>query len=259
MKNESNYIIKGNDLQFVEINLAPGERAVAEVGSMMYMKQGIQFSTSISDGSSKHKGVLGSLKGIGKRMISGENLFLTHFTNKSKTHKQIAFAGPFQGNITALELNPSNKNIESDKGAYSGSQIMCQKGAFLCATDDVAVELGFSRRLSAGLFGGEGFVLQKISGSGTAFIHAGGAVEKKFLNKNESIFIDTGSLLAFEFGMDFDIEVVRGVTNMIFGGEDLFLTKITGAGYVWVQSMPHVRLMQHTTEEIIKILKKDSK
>lgn len=225
--------IKGSDLQFVEITLQPTQQVYSQPGSMMYMEQGVQMLAKISDGSEKNSGVFGSILGVGKRMLTGENIFLAFYKNNgSKPHK-VAFASEYPGKITAVNLSEV------------GQKIFCQKGSFLCATMGTALGVGITKKFSAGLFGGEGFIMQKIEGTGTAFIHACGTVEEKTLGKDETIFVDTGSLVAFQNGVDFDIEIISGFKNMLFAGEDLFLSKLKGPGKVWIQSIPYKRFVNN--------------
>lgn len=238
------YNIKGADLQFVEALLDPGETIIAQPGTMMYMQEGIQFDTKLGDGSEKHSGVVGTLVGLGKRAFSDESLFVTFYTNNAKSKKSVAFAGAYPGKISAIDL-----------GAIGG-KLLCQRGSFLCGAKGVAVEFGFSKKIGFGLFGGEGFVLQKLSGDGVVFIHAAGGVEEMTLQANESVYIDTGSLVAFAANMEFDIKMVRGFKNIFFGGEELFLTTLTGPGKVWIQSTPYSRFIGNITSSIISGMQK---
>ena len=242
VSHEVEYQIKGADMQYVEIELDPGETAISEPGSMMYMEQGVQMKTGLGDGSDKHKGFLGSLKGVGKRMISGEGAFMCFFTNNGSRKHRVAFAGNYLGQIQAIDL----KN--------TSGEVYCQRGSFLCGAKGVAVEFGFSRKVGFGLFGGEGFVMQKLTGDGLVFIHASGSIEQKYLEPGETVFIDTGSLVGFEMGMDFDIETVKGISNMLFSGEDIFLTTIRGPGNVWIQSMPYYRMVHQVTNGVLNVL-----
>lgn len=239
---EIEYEVKGADMQYVEVILDPGETVVSEPGAMMYMEQGIQMKASFGDGSEKHKGILGSLVGAGKRYFAGEKMFMAMFTNNASERHKVSFAGPYPGRIQPIDL------------ADHSNQIYCQRGSFLCGAKGVALEFGWSKRIGFGLFGGEGFVLQKISGDGLAFIHASGAIEEKSLKEGETVYIDTGSLVGFQAGMDFDVQVVKGLSNMLFAGEDLFLTKITGPGKVWIQSMPYSKLLGMLSYDILTIL-----
>ncbi len=236
------YQIKGADLQYVEAILDPGETIIAEPGSLMYMDEGIQFNTKVGDGSEKHSGILGTLVGVGKRLLASEGLFVTFFTNNTSTVKRAAFAGAYPGKISAIDLKDND------------GQVLCQRGTFLCGAKGVAVEFGFSKKVGFGLFGGEGFVMQKLSGDGVVFIHAAGGVEEKKLGVNESVYIDTGCLVAFTASMQFDIKMVRGIKNIFFGGEDLFLTTITGPGKVWIQSSPFNRFASNITNIVLNTL-----
>jgi uncharacterized protein (TIGR00266 family) len=238
------YSIKGSDLQFVEITLEPGQQVYSEPGSMMYMQQGVQMSAKISDGSEKNSGVLGSIIGAGKRMITGENVFLAFYKNNSSALKKVAFASEYPGKITPVNL------------ADVGGKIYCQKGSFLCSTMGTALGIGFVKKFNAGFFGGEGFILQKVEGTGTIFIHACGTVEEIELAKGETMYVDTGSLVGFQNGVDFDIEVVRGFRNMLFAGEDLFLTKLTGPGKVWMQSIPYKRFVANIYNTMLRASRK---
>lgn len=247
LSHEIEYEVKGSDLQYVEVILDPGESVIAEPGAMMYMEQGIQMKTSLGDGSAKHSGVFGTMKGMTKRMFSGEKLFMAMFTNNGNRKHRVAFAGSYAGKIQPVDLSQVD------------GQIYCQRGAFLCCAKGVSVEVGFSKRIGFGFFGGEGFIMQKLTGDGLAFVHAGGAIEERNLAAGEKIYIDTGSLVGFQKGMDFDISVVKGLTNMLFSGEEFFLTTITGPGKVWMQSMPYSRLTRQMTHDILKVIEEDSK
>lgn len=240
------YRIHGADMQFVEIDIAPDEFVVAENGTMMYMQQGIQMDTRISDGSDKNSGMLGSVIGAAKRHFSGEDLFLAFFTNKTNIQRTAAFAAPYPGMIVPLPL------------AQLGGKIMCCKGAFLCATQGTAINIGLTKRLGAGFFGGEGFLLQKIEGNGIAFIHSGGTIIEKELVAGEKLYVDTGSLVAFQTSVDFDVKMVTGMKNIMFGGEEFFLSTLQGPGKVWVQSLPYTRLVKHL-HEMIKTLQQAEK
>ncbi len=236
------YNIKGADLQFVEAILDPGETVIAEPGTMMYMQEGIQFDTKLGDGSEKHSGVVGTLVGLGKRAFANENLFVTFYTNNTNQRKSVAFAGAYPGKISPVDL----KEI--------GGSLLCQKGSFLCGAKGVAVEFGFSKKIGFGLFGGEGFILQKLSGDGVVFIHASGGVEVMELAANQTVYIDTGCLIGFSANMNFDIKMVRGFKNIFFGGEELFLTTITGPGKVWIQSTPYGRVVGNIAYSVLNVL-----
>lgn len=237
---EIDYTIKGNDMQVVSISLDPGETVIAEAGAMNWMQQGISFETKMGDGSQPERGLFGKLMDAGKRMISGESLFLTHFTNVGMGKKEVAFAAPYPGSIVAVDL------------AAEGGNFLCQSSAFLCAAKGTSVTVQFSKRLGAGFFGGEGFILQKLRGDGLAFLHAGGTIVKKELN-NETLLVDTGCLVGFSEGMDYDIERAGNLKSMFFGGEGLFLATVSGTGTVYLQSMPFSRL----ANRIIQMVPRD--
>ena len=247
MADQVDYEIYGDDLQFVEIILDPGEAAIAEAGSMMYMDDGIQMSTSLSDGSEKNSGILGAMIGLGKRALTGESLFVTFFTNKGKKKARVAFSSPFPGKIIPIEL------------PKIGGTLMCQKGAFLAAAKGVAINVGLTKKIGSGLFGGEGFILQKLEGKGNAFIHAGGTIVEQNLPAGQTIYVDTGSLVAFQPSVDFDIQMVKGVQSIFFGGEGFFLSKLTGPGKIWIQSMPFTRLMSTINSNIEEKQEKNKK
>ncbi|OJS18428.1 TIGR00266 family protein, partial [Escherichia coli] len=218
------------DLQFVEISLDPGETVVAEAGAMMFMAPEIAMATRMGDGSQPDAGMLDALFSIGKRVITGESLFLTHFTNEGARRASVAFGAPYPGKIVALDL------------AARGGTFLCQKQSFLCAALGTQLSIAFARRFGAGLFGGEGFILQKLQGDGVACVHAGGTVIQRELAAGERLLVDTGCIVGFEAGIDYDIQLVRGVGSMLFGGEGLFLAQLTGPGVVYLQSLPFSRL-----------------
>lgn len=224
------YVIHGHDMQSVEVVLDPGETVIAEAGSLMYMENGIQMNTKLGDGSEKGSGVMGSLMSAAKRSLTGEQIFMTFYTNVGKKRAKVAFAAPYPGCTIALDLGQLGT-------------VMCQKQGFLCGAKGINVSFGFTKRLSAGMFGGDGYILQKLEGDGMAFIHAGGSIIEKSLAAGEVIYVDTGSVVAFQQSVDFSIAMVKGVSNMMFGGEDVFLTTMKGPGKVWVQSMPWPRLL----------------
>lgn len=226
---EVDYKLIGESLQIVEVELDPGEKVIAEAGMMNYMEDGINFETKMGDGSDPDQGFMGKLFSAGKRMVTGESLFMTHFANEGQGKKCVAFAAPYPGSIVPLNL------------AELGEQVICQKDAFLCAALGTKVEIAFSKKIGAGFFGGEGFVLQKLQGDGMAFMQAGGTVVRKELN-NETIRVDTGCLVGFTEGVEYDIEMVKGLKSMIFGGEGLWLATLKGTGSVWIQSLPFSRL-----------------
>ncbi len=228
---EVDYEIFGNDMQIVEIELDPDEVVIAEAGAMNYMEDGIVFETKMGDGSTPSGGMLGSILNVGKRVLTGESIFMTHFSNGGGGKKRVAFAAPYPGKIIPVDL------------ALAGGELICQKDAFLCAALGTNLDIAFNRRLGAGFFGGEGFILQRLRGDGKAFIHVGGTVIKKELN-NETLRVDTGCLAAFTPGIDYDIERAGGLKSMIFGGEGLFLATLQGTGTVYLQSLPFSRLAE---------------
>jgi len=226
---EVDYKILGDDMQLVEVELDYGETVIAEAGAMNYMDDGITFEAKLGDGSRPQEGFFGTLMSAGKRAITGEGLFMTHFTNTSGGKKRVAFAAPYPGKIVPIDLAKVN------------GEIVCQKDAFLCAAFGTSVGIAFSRRLGAGLFGGEGFILQRLSGDGLVFIHVGGTVVKKKL-ENDCLRIDTGCIAAFTSGIDYDIQQAGNLKSMLFGGEGLFLATLRGTGIVLLQSLPFSRL-----------------
>ncbi|MEX6501184.1 TIGR00266 family protein [Pseudomonas zhanjiangensis] len=234
---ELDYEILGASAQSVEIILDPGETVIAEAGMMNYMTEGVRFETRMGDGAAS--GVLGKLWSAGKRMLTGESLFMTHFSNTGKTPARVAFAAPYPGTVVPIQL------------AEHGGRLICQKDAFLCAAYGTAVGISFSKRLGAGFFGGEGFILQKLEGDGLALVHAGGTVIRKELN-NETLRLDTGCLVAFTAGIDYDIALAGGLRSMLFGGEGILLTTLKGTGTVWVQSLPFSRLAERVFEATFK-------
>ena len=223
------YEILGSEMQLVEVELDPGETVVAEAGAMNYMEDGIEFTAKMGDGSEPAQGFFSALAGAGKRMLTGESIFLTHFTNHGTGKRRVAFAAPYPGKILALDL------------AKIGGGITCQKDAFLCAALGTKIGIAFQKRLGAAFFGGEGFVLEKLEGDGMAFIHAGGHVIKKQL-QGETLRVDTGCVVAFTRGIDFDVERAGGLKSMLFGGEGMFLATLRGTGSVLLQSLPFSRL-----------------
>ena len=231
------YEILGASAQSVEIILDPGETVIAEAGTMNYMTEGVRFETRMGDGSAS--GVLGKLWGMGKRMLTGESLFMTHFSNAGKGQARVAFAAPYPGTVVPIRL------------AEHGGTLICQKDAFLCAALGTSVGISFNKRLGAGFFGGEGFILQQLDGDGLAFVHAGGTVIRKELN-NETLRLDTGCLVAFTSGIDYDIGLAGGLKSMLFGGEGIFLATLKGTGTVWIQSLPFSRLAERVYEATFK-------
>ncbi len=227
---EIDYQIIGSEMQFVQIELDPQESVVAEAGSFMMMDDGIQMQTIFGDGSGEQRGFMGKLKGAGKRLLTGESLFMTVFTNAAYGKKQVSFASPYPGKIIPLDLSEL------------GGKIICQKDSFLCAAKGVSVGIEFQRKLGTGFFGGEGFIMQKVEGDGLAFVHAGGMVVEKILQPGELIRLDTGCLVAMTRDIQYDIEFVKGIKSAVFGGEGLFFATLRGPGKVWVQSLPFSRL-----------------
>lgn len=231
VNHDIDYKIYGEELQFVEIELDPSETAIAESGAMMMMDDGIQMQTIFGDGSSQQPtGLLGKLMSAGKRVLTGESLFMTTFTNVAQGKKKVSFAAPYTGKIIPIDLQ------------QLGGTIIAQKDAFLCAAKGVSVGIHFQRRLGTGIFGGEGFIMEKLEGDGMAFMHAGGYVIEKQLQPGEVLKVDTGCVVAYTPTIDFDIEFVRGVKNWMFGGEGLFFARLQGPGHVWLQSLPISRL-----------------
>ena len=226
---EVDYEIVGDDMQMVLVELDPGETVIAEAGSMTYMEDSITFEAKLGDGSAPNEGFFGKLWSAGKRAITGESLFTTHFTNHGAGKRHVAFSGPFPGKIIPLDM------------ASIGGEITCQKDSFLCAALGTQVDIAFNKRLGAGFFGGEGFILQKLRGDGMAFVHAGGAIIEKQLN-GQTLRVDTGCLVAFTPGVEYNIERAGNLKSMVFGGEGLFLATLSGHGTVWLQSLPFSRL-----------------
>jgi uncharacterized protein (TIGR00266 family) len=225
------YKIYGEELQFVEIELDPQETAVAESGAFMMMDNGIEMQTIFGDGSQQQdSGILGKLFNAGKRLLVGESLFMTAFTNTGYGKKKVSFAAPYTGKIIALDLRAL------------GGKVIAQKDAFLCAAKGVSIGIEFQRKLGTGIFGGEGFIMQKLEGDGFAFAHAGGYVIERELQPGEILKVDTGCVVAYTAGVDFDIEFVKGIRNFVFGGEGLFFATLRGPGKIWLQSLPISRL-----------------
>lgn len=226
---EVDYEIFGDDMQIVEVELDPQERVIAEAGAMNYMEDGIGFETKMGDGSKPSGGIMDSLMNVGKRVLTGESIFMTHFSNDGSGKKRVAFAAPYPGKIIPLDM------------AEIGEELICQKDAFLCAAFGTSIDITFQKRLGSGFFGGEGFILQRLRGDGKAFIHVGGTVIKRELN-GETLRVDTGCLAAFTSGIDYDIERAGNLKSMVFGGEGLFLATLRGHGTVYLQSLPFSRL-----------------
>ncbi|RMG27562.1 MAG: TIGR00266 family protein [Bacteroidetes bacterium] len=228
---EIDYTIYGNEMQFVEVELDPLETVIAEAGAFMMMEEGIEMATIFGDGSSSQKGgVWSKVFSAGKRLLTGESLFMTAFTHQGEGKKKVSFAAPYPGKIIPIDLY-------EHKG-----KIICQKDAFLCAAKGVSVGIEFSKKLGRGLFGGEGFIMQKLEGDGLAFLHAGGTIFERQLESGEVLKIDTGCLVAFTQRVDYDIEYIGGIKNAVFGGEGLFYARLRGPGRVWIQSLPFARL-----------------
>jgi uncharacterized protein (TIGR00266 family) len=223
------YEIFGDDMQVVEVELDPGETVIAEAGAMNWLEDGITFEAKMGDGSQPDQGLMGKLLDVGKRAVTGEALFMTHFTNEGYVKKRAAFSAPYPGKIIPLDM------------ASMGGELICQKDAFLCAALGTRVTIAFNKRLGAGFFGGEGFILQKLKGDGMAFIHAGGMVVEKQL-KGETLRVDTGCIVGFSPGIDYDIQRAGNLKSMFFGGEGMFLATLSGHGRVFLQSLPFSRL-----------------
>jgi uncharacterized protein (TIGR00266 family) len=228
---EIDYKVFGDDMQFVEIELDPMEAAVAEAGGMMYMDDGIEMETIFGDGSaSQGTGLIGALMGAGKRLLVGESLFMTVFQNRGQGKKRVAFGAPYPGKIVAVRLPDV------------GGELIAQKDAFLCAAKGVSVGIAFNKKIGAGFFGGEGFIMERLQGDGWAFIHAGGTVYERTLGAGEVLRVDTGCIVAFQPGVDFDIQYVGKIKSMLFGGEGLFFATLRGPGRIWLQSLPLSRM-----------------
>jgi uncharacterized protein (TIGR00266 family) len=225
------YKILGDDIQLVEIELDPLETVIAEAGSMMYMDNDIRFETKMGDGSDPNQGLMSKLLSAGTRVLTGESLFVTHFTNGGLQKQRVAFAAPYPGKIIPVDL------------ALLGGSLVVQKDGFLCAAKGTKISITLNRRIGAGLVGGEGFILQKLEGDGMTFMHAGGTVIERKMN-NEKLKIDTGCIVAYTPGIDFNIETSGGLRSMVFGGEGIFLATLRGTGTVWLQSMPIRKLIQ---------------
>lgn len=227
---EIDYQIYGEEMQYVEIELDPQEAVVAEPGSFMMMDQEIKMETIFGDGSNQNSGVLGSLFSAGKRLLTGEKLFMTAFLNEAQGKKHVSFASPYPGKIIPIDLR------------QFGGRFICQKDAFLCAAKGVSVGIEFSRKLGRGFFGGEGFIMQKLEGDGMAFVHAGGTTARKELAPGEVLKVDTGCIIGFTKDVVYDIQFVGGIKNTLFGGEGLFYATLRGPGTVYIQSLPFSRL-----------------
>ncbi len=224
------YEIFGSEMQYVEVELDPGEAAVGEAGVMMYLQEGIQMDTVFGDGSQQQGGFMGKLLGAGKRLLTGESLFTTVFHNEGNGKRRVAFAAPYPGKIIPVHL------------ADIGGTLICQKDSFLCAAKGVSLGIAFQRKLGVGLFGGEGFIMQKLEGDGMAFVHAGGTLKELVLAPGETLRVDTGCVVAFQPSVNFDIQFVGKIKSAVFGGEGFFYATLTGPGKVWLQSLPLSRL-----------------
>lgn len=234
---EVDYEIKGTDIQFVEVELDPGEAAVSEAGAMMFMEDGIVMETIFGDGSAKQSGFLGSLLGAGKRLLVGESLFITAFMNQGQGKKRVAFAAPYPGNIIPVSLRDV------------GGELIAQKDSFLAGAKGVSIGIALQKRLGAGFFGGEGFIMQRLQGDGMVFLHAGGALCLKTLKPGETLRVDTGCVVAYEPAVDFDIQFQKGIKSALFSGEGLFNAVVRGPGRVWLQSLPISRLANRLLAE----------
>lgn len=229
MAQEINYKIYGGDIQFVEIELDPNETVIAEPGALLYMHQDITFDARMGDGSKVNSGILSKVASVGKRMLTNESLFLTHFTNSGQGRSWVALSAPHPGRIMGIDLDSC------------GGSLICQKESFLAAAYGTEISIALNKRLGAGFFGGEGFILQKLIGDGNVFIHAGGTMIELKLN-NETIRVDTGCLVAFEPTVQYDVQATGNIKSMMFGGEGIFLATLSGTGRVWLQSMPFSKL-----------------
>jgi uncharacterized protein (TIGR00266 family) len=224
------YEIKGAEMQYVEVELDPGEAAVGEAGSLMFMDAGISMDTVFGDGSQPAGGLFGKLLGAGKRLVTGESLFTTVYTNAASAKQRVAFAAPYPGKILAMDLR------------QLGGQLICQRDSFLCAARGVALGIAFQRKLGVGFFGGEGFIMQKLDGDGLAFVHAGGTIARRELQPGQTLLVDTGCVVAYTAGVEFEIQYVGKIKTALFGGEGLFFARLSGPGTVWLQSLPFSRL-----------------
>lgn len=224
------YRISGDDMQFVEIELDPQEAVLAEAGAMMFMEDGIAMETIFGDGSAQNSGLMGALLGAGKRLLTGESLFMTVYQNQTGVKRRVAFGAPYPGKIMPVNLGEM------------GGELIAQKNAFLCAAKGVSIGIAFQKRLGAGLFGGEGFIMERLQGDGLAFVHACGTLCERVLAPGETLRVDTGCLVALQPSVDYDIEFVGGIKSALFGGEGLFFARLRGPGKVWLQSLPFSRL-----------------
>ncbi len=227
---EIDYKIYGDDMQFVEVELDPNEATVAEAGGMMYMDDGIEMETVFGDGSQQQSGIMGALMGAGKRLLTGESLFMTVFHNRSSQKRKVAFGAPYPGKIIAIHLSEL------------GGELVAQKDSFLAAAKGVSIGIAFQRKLGVGLFGGEGFIMQRLQGDGWAFVHAGGTLHERTLAPGELIRVDTGCIVAMQPSVNYEIEYVGKIKSALFGGEGLFFATLRGPGRIWLQSLPLSRL-----------------
>jgi uncharacterized protein (TIGR00266 family) len=237
---EIDYELFGEDMQYLEVTLDPGEACIAEAGAFMYMDPGIQMQTIFGDGSGQDQGsgFMGKLLSAGKRIVTGESLFMTMFGNSGPGRQKVAFAAPYPGKIVPVDLK------------QHGGRLLCEKDAFLCAAKGISVGIALNRKLGAGLFGGEGFILQKLEGDGLAFLHSGGTILSRQLNPGETLRVDTGCIVAFESTVNYDIQMVSGIKTAFFGGEGLFYAVLTGPGRIWLQSLPFKRLAMQVLSAI---------
>lgn len=226
------YQIKGESIQIVEVELDPQETVIAEAGAMLFLEDGIQFETKMGDGSQPNQSLFDKLLSAGSRLLTGESLFMTHFTNRGNKKAKVGFSAPYPGTVIPVDLSKS-----------PGRELVVQKDGFLCAAFGTKLSIVFNRKIGAGLVGGEGFILQKLQGDGLAFVHAGGTVIERTLS-NETLRVDTGCVVAFESQIDFDVETTGSLKSMVFGGEGIFLATLRGTGRVWLQSMPIRKLVQ---------------
>jgi uncharacterized protein (TIGR00266 family) len=229
------FVIRGDDMQFVEVELDPGECAIAEAGSMMYMTNGIVMETVFGDGNASQQGFFGKLVGAGKRLVTGESLFMTVYENRGQGKQRVSFAAPYPGKILPMDL------------AQLGGELICQKDSFLCAARGVQIGIAFQKRIGVGLFGGEGFIMQRLTGDGLSFVHAGGCLHTMDLAAGETLRVDTGCVVAYQPSIDFDIQFVGGIKTALFGGEGLFFATLRGPGRIWLQSLPLSRLADRIT------------
>ena len=227
---EVDYEIFGDDMQIVEVELDPGEKLIAEAGAMNYMEDGIAFEAKMGDGTTPSSGVMGALMNVGKRVLTGESIFLTHFSNAGQGKRRVAFAAPYPGKIIPIDM------------ATVGEELICQKDAFLCAAFGTTTDIAFQRKLGAGFFGGEGFIMQRLRGDGMCFIHVGGTVIKRELAAGETLRVDTGCFAACSSTVDYNIERAGNLKSMVFGGEGIFIATLRGPGTVYLQSLPFSRL-----------------